>query len=31
VALFREDDPSRYDPKGRAKDSIPLRPAIYLE
>ncbi len=31
VELFDEEDESRYDPKGRAKISMPLRPAIYIE
>jgi leucyl-tRNA synthetase len=31
ISVFRADDPSRYDPAGRAKHSLPLRPALYLE
>ena len=31
VLVFREDDPGRYDPKGRAKLARPYRPAIYVE
>ncbi len=31
VDVYRADDPSRWDPKGRAALSIPGRPAIYVE
>lgn len=31
VRVFREDDPEVYDPKGRRKGALPLRPAIYVE
>jgi leucyl-tRNA synthetase len=31
VMIFRESDPARYDPAGRAEKSLPLRPAIFLE
>lgn len=31
VQIFRADDPKRYDPQDRARLSIPLRPAIYIE
>lgn len=31
VFVFSEDDPSRYDPKSRAKSTKPYRPAIYIE
>ncbi len=31
VAVFSEDDPVRYDPKGRAKLAQPYRPAIFIE
>jgi leucyl-tRNA synthetase len=31
VQVYREDDASRYDPKGRAQLARPHRPAIYIE
>ena len=31
VLVFAEDDPGRYDPKGRARLARPYRPAIYVE
>jgi len=31
IKVFSEDDPARYDPKGRAELSKPYRPAIYIE
>ncbi len=31
VRVFREDDSGIYDPKGRGKGALPLRPAIYVE
>ena len=31
VAIFDEDDASRYDPASRAKLAKPYRPAIYFE
>ncbi|MBS7623785.1 leucine--tRNA ligase, partial [Candidatus Bathyarchaeota archaeon] len=31
VAVYMEDDDSRYDPKGRARLAKPHRPAIYVE
>ncbi|MEM2890468.1 MAG: hypothetical protein QW358_03915, partial [Candidatus Hadarchaeum sp.] len=31
VQVFGADDEARYDPQNRAKMSLPLRPAIYLE
>ncbi|PCN50060.1 leucine--tRNA ligase [Candidatus Geothermarchaeota archaeon ex4572_27] len=31
VRVYSEDDESRYDPKGRARQALPYRPAIYLE
>ena len=31
VTIYREDDPGRYDPQGRAKLAKPRRPAIYIE
>jgi leucyl-tRNA synthetase len=31
IIVFRADDPSRYDPKDRAKFAMPYRPAIYIE
>ncbi|KYH39987.1 MAG: putative leucyl-tRNA synthetase, partial [Candidatus Bathyarchaeota archaeon B26-2] len=31
VATYREDDPQRYDPKGRSSLAKPYRPAIYIE
>jgi len=31
VLVFREDDPDRHDPRGRAKLARPYRPAIYVE
>ncbi|MCX8204417.1 MAG: leucine--tRNA ligase [Candidatus Nezhaarchaeota archaeon] len=31
VAVFSEEDPSKYDPKGRSSLALPLRPAIYLD
>ena len=31
VYVYEEDDQGKYDPKGRAKQALPYRPAIYLE
>jgi len=31
VHIFQEEDQTKYDPKGRAKNAEPYRPAIYLE
>jgi leucyl-tRNA synthetase len=31
VFIFKEDDPTKYDPAGRAKLAQPYRPAIYFE
>jgi leucyl-tRNA synthetase len=31
VLVFKADDRARYDPNDRARMSVPLRPAIYLE
>jgi leucyl-tRNA synthetase len=31
VAVYREDEESRYDPKQRAKLAIPFQPAIFIE
>ena len=31
VKTYREDDPERYDPKGRSSLAKPYRPAIYIE
>jgi len=31
VIVYREDDPNKYDPKGRAQHARPLKPAIYIE
>jgi len=31
VAVFDESDPKKYDPKGRALNAQPFRPAIFLE
>lgn len=31
VNVFAEDDPERYDPKGRSKLAQPYRPAIFIE
>ena len=31
VLVFREDDPAKYDPRGRANLARPYRPAIYVE
>lgn len=31
VRVFRERDLEKYDPAGRAKGSLPLRPALYVE
>ena len=31
AAVQSEEDASRYDPRGRAKEARPLRPAIYIE
>ena len=31
IEVYRESDPSRYDPKGRAQLAQPYRPAIYIE
>ncbi|MEM2352357.1 MAG: class I tRNA ligase family protein, partial [Thermoproteota archaeon] len=31
VMIYREDDPNKYDPKGKARQARPLKPAIYVE
>ncbi|UCE92435.1 MAG: leucine--tRNA ligase [Methanobacteriota archaeon] len=31
VLLFSADDPARVDPKGRAKQARPMRPAVFVE
>jgi leucyl-tRNA synthetase len=31
VAVFQEDNPESYDPKGRATMALPRQPAIYIE
>jgi hypothetical protein len=31
VAVYREDEESRYDPKQRAKLATPFQPAIFIE
>ncbi|MEM3478897.1 MAG: hypothetical protein QXV74_02505, partial [Candidatus Bathyarchaeia archaeon] len=31
VVVYREDDPQKYDPKGKARQAKPYRPAIYIE
>ncbi|RLI39694.1 leucine--tRNA ligase, partial [Candidatus Bathyarchaeota archaeon] len=31
VLVFSEEDPERYDPRGRARLARPYRPAIYVE
>lgn len=31
VIVYQEDDPNKYDPKGRAQHARPLKPAIYIE
>ncbi len=31
IYVYREDDPERYDPKRRARQARPHRPAIYIE
>ena len=31
VKVFSEEDPTRYDPKSKAKSARPFKPAIYLE
>ena len=31
VDVFNEDDPSKYDPMGKSKGALPLKPAIYME
>lgn len=31
VSIFAADDPERYDPKSRAKNARPWRPAIFIE
>jgi leucyl-tRNA synthetase len=31
VRIYGEDDPDLYDPKGRSRMALPLRPAIYVE
>ena len=31
VSVFSEDDPDRYDPKSRASQAKPYRPAIFIE
>jgi hypothetical protein len=30
VEVYSEDDPDNYDPVGKSKGAIPLKPAIYL-
>jgi leucyl-tRNA synthetase len=31
VIVNAEDDPNRYDPKGKAKFARPFKPAVYME
>jgi len=31
VSVYEEDDPSKYDPRGRAHLALPLKPAVYVE
>jgi leucyl-tRNA synthetase len=31
VEVYSEDDPKKYDPVGKSKGAIPLKPAIYIE
>jgi len=31
ISLFGEEDPQRYDPKGRATIAIPRQPAVFIE
>ncbi len=31
VQVFKADNPARYDPQGRARLAVPLKPAIYVE
>ncbi|MEM2820261.1 MAG: leucine--tRNA ligase [Candidatus Bathyarchaeia archaeon] len=31
VIVYREDDPQKYDPKGKAQQARPYKPAIYIE
>jgi leucyl-tRNA synthetase len=31
IVVYSEEDPSKYDPKSRAKSARPFKPAIYIE
>jgi leucyl-tRNA synthetase len=31
IVVYSEDDPTKYDPKSRAKSARPFKPAIYIE
>jgi leucyl-tRNA synthetase len=31
VEVYSEDDPKKFDPVGKSKGAIPLKPAIYIE
>lgn len=31
VSVYAEDDPGRYDPKGKARQARPFKPAIFIE
>ncbi|MEM1586282.1 MAG: leucine--tRNA ligase [Candidatus Bathyarchaeia archaeon] len=31
VTVYKEDDPNKYDPRGKAQQARPLKPAIYIE
>jgi leucyl-tRNA synthetase len=31
IMIYREDDPQKYDPKGKAQQARPFKPAIYIE
>lgn len=31
IQIFKADDPKRYDPQDKAEQSIPFKPAIYIE
>jgi len=31
IMVYREDDPQKYDPRGKAQQARPFKPAIYIE
>jgi leucyl-tRNA synthetase len=31
IVIYSEEDPTKYDPKSKAKSTRPFKPAIYME